>query len=169
MGVLKVNTIQLENGNAPTAADLGFAAGSIIQTVKSSITNTSFSTSSSTKAEISSTFRVTITPKSTDSIILWMMSGHFNTAASTFGSFSVYRSINGGSYSSITTGNGNESFRQRGGETDQRQGTVMYYDTPNTTDQVIYTPYYWRHSGSNSFYINDNGMGSFCMALEIAG
>jgi hypothetical protein len=42
--IIKVDQIQLADGTAPTAADLGFAAGSIIQTVKSSITNTSFTT-----------------------------------------------------------------------------------------------------------------------------
>ena len=151
------------------SAGLTTPAGHIIQTVKSSISDAVNSTTSATPAEINSIYRVAITPTSTSSTILWMMNAHLNVGAATFGSFAVYRSINGGAYASINVDNGREAFRQRGGETDQRQTTIMYYDTPNTTNEVIYTPYWWRHSGGSSFYTNDNGMGSFCMAFEIAG
>ena len=156
-------------GSIDASAGLVTPAGHIVQTVKSSISVVSNSTTSSTPAEINSVYRVAITPTSTSSTILWMMNAHLNVGAATFGSFAVYRSINGGAYTSINVGNGREAFRQRGGETDQRQTTIMYYDTPNTTNEVIYTPYWFRHSGGNSFYTNDNGMGSFCMAFEIAG
>ena len=115
--------------------------GHIIQTVKTSISDVVNTTNSSTPAEINSVYRVAITPTSTSSTILWMMNAHLNVGTATFGSFAVYRSINGGAYASINVDNGREAFRQRGGETDQRQTTIMYYDTPNTTNEVIYTPY----------------------------
>ena len=156
-------------GSINASAGLVTPAGHIIQTVKTSISDVSNTTNSSTPAEINSVYRVAITPTSTSSTILWMMNAHLNVGTATFGSFAVYRSINGGAYASINVDNGREAFRQRGGETDQRQTTIMYYDTPNTTNEVIYTPYWWRHSGGSSFYTNDNGMGSFCMAFEIAG
>ena len=156
-------------GSINASAGLTTPAGHIVQTVKSSISVVSNSTTTTTPAEINSVYRVAITPTSTSSTILWMMNAHLNVGAATFGSFAVYRSINGGAFTSINVGNGREAFRQRGAETDQRQTTIMYYDTPNTTNEVIYTPYWFRHSGGSSFYTNDNGMGSFCMAFEIAG
>tara|TARA_R100001510_G_scaffold47254_1_gene44490 strand:+ start:4025 stop:4873 length:849 start_codon:yes stop_codon:yes gene_type:complete len=152
-----------------SAGTLVTPAGHIIQTVKSSISDVSNSTTTTTPAEINSVYRVAITPTSTSSTILWMMNAHLNVGPATFGSFAVYRSINGGAYTSINVDNGREAFRQRGAETDQRQTTIMYYDTPSTTNEVIYTPYWFRHSGGSTFYTNDNGMGSFCMAFEIAG
>ena len=168
--IIKVDTLQKANGATPTAADLGInTTGTVLQVVKSPISNTQIATSSSTHNEISTGYRVTITPKSTSSTIVWMMCGHFNTGSLSLGSFEIRRSIGGGAYSSIIAGNGNETFRNRYSEAMQRQGTVMYYDEPNTTSTVIYTPYFWVNGGDSHFTINDNGIGSFCMALEIAG
>ena len=179
MSTLSVNTITAETGNTVSLASgktlnasQGFTApaGHVIQFVKSpSILTAGITTTSNNPTEISTGLRVTITPKSTSSTIVWMMMANFVTAATSHAGLDVRRSINGGSYSDITTGNGNEAFRQRGGETDQRQGTIIYYNQPNTTQSVVYTPYFWTNSGSNGFIINDNGMGTFCIAMEISG
>ena len=169
--IIKVDTLQKANGGTPTAADLGInTAGTVLQVVKSPVSDTQITTSSATHNEISTGFRVAITPKSTSSTIIWMMCAHFITGTSSKGSFEIRRSINGSAYSSIQLGNGDEAFRNRAtGWADPKQSTVMYYDEPNTTSQVIYTPYFWMQSGSGYFQLNDNGIGSFCMALEIAG
>ncbi|MDA8860418.1 hypothetical protein N9I36_00470 [Planktomarina temperata] len=168
--IIKVDTLQKANGATPTAADLGInTTGTVLQVVKSSVITTQFSINSTNHTEINTGFRVAITPKSTSSTIIWMMCGHFVTAASVKGSFEIRRSIGSGGFNNIQAGNGQEAFRNRSSTTVQRQGTVMYYDDPNTTSDVIYTPYFWRESGTDPFIINDNGMGSFCMALEIAG
>ena len=179
MSTLAVNTITAETGNTVSLASgksldasQGFTApaGHVIQYVKSpSILTGGITTNSNNPTEISTGLRVTITPKSTSSTIIWMMMGNFVTATTSFGGMDIRRSINGSSYYNICDGNGNEAFRNRYGSTMQRQGTIIYYNQPNTTQSVIYTPYFWTNSGSNGFIINDNGMGTFCIAMEISG
>ena len=62
---LKVDQIQLVNGNAPTAADLGFAAGSVIQIHYAKL-STAVSASASSYDVITTNF----TPKSSNSTLL---------------------------------------------------------------------------------------------------
>ncbi len=71
-GILKVDTIQKNNGATPTAADLGLnVTGNIIQVVNSVFTSSVATTSTSmTYSGISAT----ITPKSTSNKILVMIS-----------------------------------------------------------------------------------------------
>jgi len=67
MSILKVDTLQLVNGNAPTTKDLGFAAGSVIQVARGTL---SALTSTTSTSYVASGLGVTITPKFSTSKLL---------------------------------------------------------------------------------------------------
>jgi len=157
----------LPTGNGGTGAT-SFAPGKVLQVVKSTVTTSTIETTSSTPSEISSDMRVTLTPSSTSSKILIQFFFTFLVGNTTSAGIGIYRSINGGAYSKVSDGNGNEAFRQRLTDGYQVSTTLINYDAPSTTSQVIYTPYFWRQSGSSTVRVNDNGMGSFTLATEVA-
>lgn len=68
--ILKVDTIQTTAGAAPTAKDLGFASGSVVQVINNK-SSTYITTTSSSFVEASTDYRTTITPKYSDSKILF--------------------------------------------------------------------------------------------------
>ena len=145
-------------------------AGSVIQVVSSTVRTSQDTTTSGTPAEIHSAYRVTITPTATSSKILLMFFCGYVMGIETRMGMGIYRSVDGGGYSMVNTGNGDETFRNRDGTVSwQSSATIMHYDSPSTTDVCIYTPYYWRSAGSGDCKINDNSMGSFMLGMEIAG
>jgi len=154
---------------AITGSKLVMPTGSVLQVVKSTVRTSASSSTSSTPAEISTNYRVTLTPRDASSKILLMFFGHINIDSGAHGAFGFYRDINGGGYSKVSDGSGNEAFRNKGDDTRQQQATLICYDNPSTTNQCIYTMYFWRNAGSGNVQVNDNGMGSFMMAMEIAG
>lgn len=144
-------------------------AGSVLQVVKSNIRTSASSITSSTPTEINTDYRVTISPRDTSSKIVLMFFGHINIDSSAHGAFSFYRDINGGGYSKINDGSGVEAFRNKGSTTRQQTATLIWHDAPLTTEKCTYTMYFWRNAGGGNVQVNDNGMGSFMMAMEIAG
>ena len=66
MGVLKVNTIQLENGNTPTAADLSLNTSGTILQVGNAVLTEPMSVGTSSWTDITN-LSVALTPKSTNS------------------------------------------------------------------------------------------------------
>ena len=146
-------------------------AGTILQVQKSTIRTTQDTTSSATPAEVHSDYRVTITPRDTSSTILVMFFGDFYMAAENKMGLAMYRSVDGAAYAKVSPGDTGETFRNRGagGDVEQISSTVMHYDSPATTDVCIYTPYFYRPDGTAAVRINDNGMGSFVVAMEVAG
>lgn len=68
--VLKVDTIQTTAGAAPTTKDLGFASGSVVQAINNK-SSTYFQSTSTSYVEASTDYRTTITPKYSDSKILF--------------------------------------------------------------------------------------------------
>jgi len=161
MGVLKVNTIQLENGNAPTAADLGFAAGSVLQVVTDTFTSTeSTSSLASSNSFANSSLSVTITPKSTSSKIL--VTAMVNVGGPDAGDGSVIlrvlrdsTAIGIGDASSnrirATTGRGSDFF----GANSHNCITVHVVDEPSKTSATTYTiQFAARGTGSRTVFIN---------------
>jgi hypothetical protein len=151
---------QLPDANAPS--------GSVIQVVTSAVRTATTDTTSRSPIEISTDYRVTITPLSTSSKILLMFFGHFSPSTGSFMALAFYRSIGGGAYSKVNTGNGDEAFRNPGAAGLFIQSTLMHLDSPSTTSACIYTPYFWNSNNSNIVRANDNPMGSFMVAMEIA-
>jgi hypothetical protein len=97
-----------------------------------------------------------------------MFFGHFVPSSGAEMALAFYRSIGGGSYSKVNSGNGNEAFRNATATGLFIQSTLMHLDSPSTTSSCIYTPYFWNSANSNNVRVNDNGMGSFMIAMEIA-
>ena len=158
---LKVDQIQLADGTAPTAADLGFAAGSIIQT-QSRTTQVRSNTSSN--SFIATDVYATITPKFTNSKILIMCSTTVsNEAAGRSLIATIYRD---------STNLANDGFTQHytDSSTRVRSGLhISYVDTPNTTSEVTYKLYY-RNSQSGNVEIPPlNNIPQTMTLLEIAG
>jgi hypothetical protein len=142
--------------------------GAVVQTVRSaSVTTAAVDTTSTTWTEISTGLRTTITPTSASNKILVQFFGHFIAVSGAFGAYAIYRSVNGGAYSQVNVGNGNEAFRNSSASTIFTQSTLMVYDEPATTSQCIYTLYFRNSNNSSLVRFNDNPMGSFGIAQEI--
>lgn len=139
--------------------------GTVLQLTNSSTTTSYVSTTSNTPSEVSSSLRVTITPSSASNKILVQYILNPVSASSSTCGCAIYRSINGGAYSKVQSGNGNEAYRNAGGSTIWSNLTMTFLDSPATTSTCIYTLYFWTSSGT--FGINDNGNGTFGLAMEI--
>lgn len=159
----------LSNLGTSQLADANMAPGSVIQVVSSTVRTATSDTTSRSPIEIDTDYRVTITPLSTSSKILVMFFGHFVPNAGAFLALAFYRSIGGGAYSKVNPGNGDEAFRNPDTAGLFVQSTLMYLDSPATTSACIYTPYFWNSNNSTNVRVNDNPMGSFTLAMEIAG
>jgi hypothetical protein len=144
-------------------------AGNVLQVVTSAVRTAVSDTTSGTPAEISTDYRVTITPTSASNKILVMFFGHFVPSSTAYMALAFYRSIGGGAYSKVNTGNGNEAFRNPTATNLFIQSTLMHLDSPSTTSACIYTPYFWNSVNAVNCRVNDNPMGSFTLAMEIAG
>lgn len=140
--------------------------GTVIQLVNSSTTTVYSSTTSNTPAEVSTSLRVSITPSSASNKILVQYTLNPVSGPGTTAGCAIYRSINGGAYSKIQSGNSNEAYRNADGSaTIWSNLTMTFLDSPATTSTCVYTLYYWTSSGT--FGINDNGHGTFGLAMEI--
>lgn len=68
--ILKVDQIQLSNGNTPTIGDLGLNdTGMIVQHVRKTVANTGTSTSNTSFTDVAN-WNINITPKSSSNILL---------------------------------------------------------------------------------------------------
>jgi hypothetical protein len=139
----------------------GDAGGGVLQTV---FTTTSTTFASSSDSYVATPLTITITPTSSSSKIVLFMRTHINVTGDSYPRFKWYRSIGGGSFTSIitepTNPNGGASLGtylgDRANATNVHQMNVMsdvYQDFPNTTSAVTYTLYGVRENGG-TFYIN---------------
>lgn len=151
------------------------SSGQIIQVQKSSIRTGPDTFSSTTLAEVSTNYRVSITPKiASSSYILCNFSYHSIVDANTDMGVAIYVSTDGGStFVSAMDGGGQnppvgEAHRNdNAGRTSTRSHTATFYDIYTTADPLIFTIYANRSSGSNHARINDNGGGSFLTCMEV--
>ena len=169
------------SGNLTTSANLNAStgltvpSGQIIQVQKSSIRTSASTFSSSTLAEVSSNYRVSITPKlASSSYILCNFSYHAIVDGNTHMGVAIYVSTDGGSnFVSAMDGGGQnpsvaESHRNENSDRDScRSHTATFYDIYSTTDTLIFTVFANRASGSGNARINDNGGGSFLTCMEV--
>jgi hypothetical protein len=163
------DTITIPSGatitNSGTAT--GFGGGLVLQVVKSTVTTAQEETTSTTAVEIDTDLRCTLTPASASSKFMVQFFTTVRCAAGENMAFALYRKIGSGSFAKVSDGACTEAFRQRNSDHLQLSTTLMVYDHPNTTDAVIYTPYWWCPS-TGTVRINDNGMGSFTLATEVS-
>ena len=155
-------TGQVPDANAPS--------GSVLQVVRGSVLTGAVNTTSSTLSEVSSSYRTSITPISSTSRILVQFFGHFMCTASSAMKIELRVSTDGGSsFSSIQSGNGEETFRNASSGTLWTTSTLTVLHSPNTTSACIYSIFFASWIGSQTVRINDNPMGSNFILTEIAG
>ena len=153
-GILKVDTIQKNNGATPTAKDLGInVSGTVLQVVNGYMsTQLEGAFSSATDC-----FSVSITPTYANSKILVMvnMVGCLSRANGTYGRIWVARGA------SRTTLNYFADYV--GGPTlsnTEVYPSTSFFDTPNTTSSITYYVMAVRSAGSSSLAINHYNGGS---------
>ena len=158
--ILKVDKIQLPDGSAPTASDLGVdVSGSVVQ-VKEQIIDSGFQTTSS--SFVATGVSISITPKYANSKIIFMADPQISIyPASSSIYVTVYRDgVNlGGTY------NG-ELYSSSGGDLWAKQ-PFLFVDAPNTTSQVTYQ-FYIRRNGGEADLIGSSGNVSYMVLQEIA-
>ena len=149
--ILKVDTIQTTAGAAPTAKDLGFAAGSVIQVVNNTGTNGSSFTSGG--AYVATPYTATITPKFATSKILARFSFSLllratGGAAAAGVGFSLLRNT-----TRLTTSpnNPHELYISTSGILMGNRQNYEYLDLPSTTSATEYKlEAYPRYSGQTT-------------------
>lgn len=172
-GILKVDTIQKNDGSTPTAADLGLnVTGTVVQTQYVSSGTRVSTTQVNSFAEPSTNYRVTITPKSVNNMIIvtYYVPLNQQSASNILTTLRSFRSVAGTkTYALTSAGNANGSrqviaggvFRPQNGydanDMDMKSWTVI--DFPNTTSAVSYgfenkpegtATIYWGYSGSDN-------------------
>ncbi len=155
-GILKVDTIQKNNGSTPTAADLGLnISGSILQIV--SVTKTDvFSSTSSTPVAVTG-LTASITPRfSTSKILVRIV---FNAGGDTPTANCDYYIYRNGSLLSSAIGDAAGSEQRSAAHIDPSasrmhyNNTIEFLDSPATTSSTSYQ-LYQRSQPNYNFYIN---------------
>ncbi len=151
------------------------SSGQIIQVQKSTIRTSPSTFSSSTLAEVSSNYRVSITPKlASSSYIHCVFHYHSIVDGNTDMGVAIYVSTDGGSsFVSAMDGGGQTPSVAEAHRNDNssrysgRAVTATFYDIYTTTAALIFTVFASRSSGSGNARINDNGGGSFLTCMEV--
>ncbi len=185
MSTLFVNNLNTASGNDITVAaskniKMGTgtffpSSGQILQVQKSTIRTAPSNFSTTTLAEVSANYRVSITPKlASSSYILCNFSYHAIVDGNTHMGVAIYVSTDGGSnFVSAMDGGGQnpavgESHRNDNSSRDScRSHTATFYDIYSDTTPLIFTVFANRSSGSGNCRINDNGGGSFLTCMEV--
>tara|TARA_R100000734_G_scaffold17936_1_gene14434 strand:+ start:664 stop:1212 length:549 start_codon:yes stop_codon:yes gene_type:complete len=159
------------SSSAITNTDL--PAGTVLQVVKSAIRTNANDTTSATYAEISSDYRVTITPKAADSVMII----DFTFGISVDGGTKLAVITKVGTNSDFSTGmdsvhsqSHNELFRSdvdNNRRIQARSFLRSYYDDYSSTATLYFRQDYKRTSGSGTARVNDNTGPAFVTVTEI--
>jgi len=147
------------------------SAGQVAQVVKSAKNTSASDSSTTTLAEISSDYRISLTPKFSDSFILLTFQAGFNVGDGTRMAidFMVGTQSDYSSMSRIDTTSVDESLRNSGATLYfRRHSMCQYYDGYSSTSTLYFTMYFARPFGSNACRVNDNSGAAFLTAMEIA-
>lgn len=156
---LKVNTLESASGTTitiPTGKSLVgtdtasiYAPGTVVQLVSLSDTTLTRAASSSTSF-VASNITNTITPKFSNSKIIARVATTINnnTNSSEFIAITMYRSIGGGSFTNIRSGDWGISQAYSAQSRIQVPCIAEVVDAPATTSAVTYTLYYRSHNGA---------------------
>ena len=138
------DTVSLTSG----AKTSGFGKIGQVVTTSAAINTTISSTS---LVEIDTSMRVTITPSTSTSKILYMLSFPFFTQANQTGIFiHIYRSVGGASFADDS---GELSRYAAYGSNDDKYETATFHflSSPTTTSSTIYTPYVKVNANNANF------------------
>ena len=162
--IIKVDQIQTAAGGVPTAADLGLNVSGAVLQVKHFQMPVGQIYSSTNNAWLAVGCSVSITPSSSSSKILVLVSG--STISNNTASYAVRVQRNG------TVVGLHEMYSNTPSWTGDSVSLTIY-DTPNTTSQLTYLVEMLAGSGSGNQmrynYTNGLGSQSTITAIEIAG
>lgn len=172
--ILKVNQIQLANGNTPTIGDLGLNnTGTVLQIVQGTIfTGNYFNNSSSFTA---TSLEVSITPSATTSKLLVQflpVCRVYNTSGNDAQcTWRIYRKIGSGSYERLGSHEVTQRAYDYGGSGHINDVPIFfqYLDSPSTTSAVSYKIYGSKAAGSAMEMNPDSQDESYAFATEVAG
>ena len=142
---------------------------SILQVVSSNVDANSTTTSTTFSATDAS---ITITPSSTSSTMLISYHGGrtgFAGSGGGDGAIKIYKSVGGGSYSSVEgSDRGVANFYGFGDF--YGPASLQWIDSPSTTSQLVYKIYIARRSGSGTFSLSRDGSQAQNMTvMEVSG
>jgi len=146
------------------------SAGQVVQTVKSSKVTAAIDTTTTTKAEISSSYRVSLTPKFDNSVLFLTYQAGFNVGDNTRMGIDFMVGTNS-DYSSmvrIDATSVDETVRTAGATVTTKRLAMMQYYTVDSTATRYFTMYFNRPMGSGGARVNDNTGASFLIVQEIA-
>lgn len=157
-------TTAMVQDNAITDAKINASLGKVLQVVTAT-DSTGRSTTSTSFVTASNTLTVNITPSSTSSKILVMVSGNiYNDSSSQYGYATIFRD------STDLGASGGKGLTNiwTGGNGDDGSPLHMHIvDSPNTTSQVTYQVYI--KSSGGSVKLNENSPKGSITAMEISG
>ena len=172
--ILKVNQIQLANGNTPTIGDLGLNnTGTVLQIVQGTIFDGNFSTTSSSWTATS--LEVSITPSATANKIMVQFTGVircYNTSGNNAqGAWRIYRKIGSGSYAQLGLNEMTHRAYDYGGSglINDIPFHMQFLDDPQTTSAVSYKLFASKEAGSQIELNPDAQNESYAFATEVAG
>ena len=148
---LRVDTIKLANGNTATASGLGIGGVGKIGQVGQAITNNSYTGTNGSFAEVSSELRVTITPAASSSYFTCVFTTKARfTVSQQYTTYKLRYSTDGGSnWSNIANTENFTGFNNSGIQDHHVCLSCQGYFTPNTTNQIIISP--WVKTNNNSW------------------
>lgn len=162
--ILKVDQIQLSNGNTPTAGDLGLNdTGAVLQVKNHTIDPGSQSTSSTTL--VGTGLSINITPRDANSKFLLTASMHECFTASSSRAIGLAIAKNGSRL--YDTDNATLGFTSSGGA-NYFNVNLQAFDSPATTSQITYSVLVRSIYGTTVGWCGDNSP-AFFTVMEIAG
>jgi hypothetical protein len=144
-------TLPTNSGTVLTSAsNSNFPTGSVLQVVQAQ-TNASITTTNTSPT--ASGFVASITPKSSSSKVLVMVNGgnYFNDTDGREVWTFMYRQIAGGGYSALLSGNILDISAAFGAVL-RATHSICVLDSPGTTSQVDYQPYFRSNTGGTSYF-----------------
>ena len=136
--------------------------GSVLQVVQA--TTISSTTTSSTSYVAVTGLTASITPTATTSkVLIFINSTIYTAAANVEAALTIYR--NG---SDLSTGGTGFTDAYQGGNDLIVPFSMMYLDSPATTSSTTYAAYFKRTQGASTIVVNNRGVLSSIVLMEIA-
>ena len=131
---------QLWTATSATATDFqAAAAGGKVAQIVQATDKTARTTTSSSAVDVSTTLIAQITPAATSSKILVTVQTVCESPTYGWAAY-LYKDVGGGGYANV---DGTERFLEVAGVAKQASGVIIsYLDSPSTTSQVSYRPYF---------------------------